>query len=55
MTRLYPDLVQVLPEFHLRRSLWVMCHRDIEAVPRVRLVVDFLKETVKSNRALLMR
>ncbi|MCK5933860.1 transcriptional regulator, LysR family [Fulvimarina manganoxydans] len=55
MTRLYPDLVQVLPEIHLRRSLWVMCHRDIEAVPRVRLVVDFLKETVRSNRELLMR
>lgn len=38
-----PDLLPVLPEFELlRMDVWLVMHRDLRAVHRVRLLFDFL-------------
>jgi DNA-binding transcriptional LysR family regulator len=43
----YPELERVLPdEIDLQRQYWISCHRDLLQSPRVRAVIDFLKEAV---------
>ncbi|MEK1874293.1 MAG: LysR family transcriptional regulator [Rhizobium altiplani] len=43
----YPELERVLPEeVDLRRHYWITCHRDLRQSPRVRAVIDFLREAV---------
>jgi DNA-binding transcriptional LysR family regulator len=43
----YPELECVLPdEVDLSRSYWITCHQDQKQAPRVRAVIDFLREAV---------
>lgn len=45
------DLEIVLPEeIELKRTYWLVCHRDLVAVPRVRAVREFLIQSVRENR-----
>ncbi|MBB4186982.1 LysR family transcriptional regulator [Sinorhizobium terangae] len=56
MARDEPNLDIVLPEeIELKRTYWMICHRDLIAVPRVRAVRDFLIEAVSENRSCFMR
>ncbi len=49
---LYPELVRVLPdEVDLCRNYWVTCHQDMRQAPRVRAVIEFLREAVKGEDA----
>lgn len=46
----YPELQMVLPnEVDLERHYWITCHRDLRHVPRVRIIIDFLTESVRRN------
>ncbi|MDO1585363.1 LysR family transcriptional regulator [Rhizobium oryzicola] len=47
----YPELKGVLPDVLLRRHYWIVCHNDLLHVPRVRSVMQFLRDTVQENRA----
>ncbi|MBY2942462.1 LysR family transcriptional regulator [Rhizobium leguminosarum] len=48
----YPELVRVLPdEIDLKRHYWITCHRDLKQAPRVRAVIDFLREAVRGEDA----
>ncbi|WP_454855902.1 LysR family transcriptional regulator [Rhizobium binxianense] len=48
----YPELVRVLPdEIDLKRHYWITCHRDLRQAPRVRAVIDFLREAVRGEDA----
>ncbi|KQV70164.1 LysR family transcriptional regulator [Rhizobium sp. Root1220] len=43
----YPELEIVLPgEIDLTRHYWITCHQDLRQSPRVRAVIDFLREAV---------
>lgn len=56
MAREEPDLQIVLPEeIELKRTYWMVCHRDLVAVPRVRAVREFLMQIVKENRGYFTR
>lgn len=45
------DLEIVLPEeIELKRTYWLVCHRDLVTVPRVRAVREFLMQSVRENR-----
>ncbi|MFK0277733.1 LysR family transcriptional regulator [Ensifer sp. NPDC090286] len=45
------DLEIVLPEeIELKRTYWLVCHRDLVAVPRVRAVREFLMQSVREDR-----
>ena len=45
------DLEIVLPEeIELKRTYWLVCHRDLVAVPRVKAVREFLMQSVRENR-----
>ncbi|MCA1407556.1 LysR family transcriptional regulator [Ensifer sp. IC3342] len=56
MARDEPNLEIVLPEeIELKRTYWMICHRDLIAVPRVRAVRDFLVEAVRENRSCFLR
>ena len=45
------ELVRVMPDsVSIRRSYWLAVHADQRRLPRIRAVVDFLLELVKSNR-----
>lgn len=45
-----PRLVQILPEqISVLRDFWLSVHKDIEHIPRVRLVLDFLKNLIQEN------
>ncbi|MBP1888146.1 LysR family transcriptional regulator [Sinorhizobium mexicanum] len=56
MARDEPNLEIVLPEeIELKRTYWMICHRDLIAVPRVRAVRDFLIEAVSENRSCFLR
>ena len=37
----------------LSRELWLLVHRDLRNVPRIRLLIDFLAECCLRDRALL--
>jgi hypothetical protein len=42
----------VLPEeIDLKRHYWITCHRDLKQAPRVRAVIDFLREAVRGEDA----
>jgi DNA-binding transcriptional LysR family regulator len=44
-------LVQIMPsEMTVRRSYWLVMHADLEGLPRVRAVVDFLDEIMGNLR-----
>lgn len=46
----YPDLAIVLPdEVTLRRSYWLVCHRDLRDVPRIRSVAGFIVEAYQAD------
>ncbi|TWG97038.1 LysR family transcriptional regulator [Mesorhizobium sp. J18] len=46
---LYPDLVPVIPrEVHLDRDYWSICHEDLAAAPRIRMLTDFIKTEAKA-------
>ncbi|OAP39164.1 LysR family transcriptional regulator [Sinorhizobium glycinis] len=46
----------VLPdEIELKRTYWLICHRDLIAMPRVRAVRDFLVEAVRESRGSFLR
>jgi DNA-binding transcriptional LysR family regulator len=43
-------LVQILPtDMEVRRSYWLVMHADMEGLPRVRAVVDFLDDVMRST------
>ena len=51
ITRKQPDLEIVLPdEVELRRSYWLVCHRDLSQIPRVRMVRDYIFQSVGANQ-----
>lgn len=46
-----PRLVRILPAaVEVRRSYWLVIHEDLQRVPRIRAVADFLGEIVAENR-----
>ncbi len=56
ITRSLPDLEIVLPEeVELRRSYWLMRHRDLSQIPRVRMVTDYIFDAVKENQRAFLR
>jgi DNA-binding transcriptional LysR family regulator len=48
-----PRLVRILPDIVVHRPYWLLFHADRQRVPRIRAVVSFLNELVKSNRQAL--
>lgn len=49
-----PGLVRVLPASQgVVRSLWLVLHRDLRHVPRVRALADFLTELLGQEQPLL--
>ncbi|RVG84009.1 LysR family transcriptional regulator [Sinorhizobium meliloti] len=51
-----PNLEIVLPdEIELKRTYWLICHRDLIAIPRVRAVRDFLVDAAVENRGCFLR
>ncbi|MCJ9750850.1 LysR family transcriptional regulator [Neorhizobium sp. BETTINA12A] len=56
ITRVQPDLEIVLPdEVELRRGYWLMCHRDLSQIPRVRMVTDYIFQSVRANQHAFLR
>ena len=56
ITRSLPDLEIVLPEeVELRRAYWLMRHRDLSQIPRVRMVSDYIFDAVKANQRAFLR
>jgi DNA-binding transcriptional LysR family regulator len=56
ITRTQPDLQIVLPdEVELRRNYWLVCHRDLSHIPRVRMVTDYIFDAVKHNQNAFLR
>ena len=52
----YPELQIVLPDtVELRRSYWLLCHRDLRQVPRIRGVIDFIFEAARGSQRLFLR
>ena len=52
----HPELEIVLADqIELRRHYWLICHHDLRNVPRVRAVIDFLFNIVRSNVASFLR
>jgi len=52
----YPELAIVLPQtVELRRSYWLVCHRDLRDVPRIRSVIGYIEKTVRTNAAGFVR
>lgn len=50
------NLEIVLPdEIELKRTYWLICHRDLIAMPRVRAVRDFLVDAAAENRGCFLR
>lgn len=48
-----PALVEVqLPEAPPKRELWLLTRRDVQTTPRIRAVVDFLLDIIRSERSL---
>jgi DNA-binding transcriptional LysR family regulator len=40
----YPELVPVIPrEVHLERDYWAICHKDLAAAPRIRMLMGFVR------------
>ncbi len=49
-----PTLVTVLPGRRIRRSFWLVTHKDTHQLARVRACRDWLLETVQRNREILL-
>jgi DNA-binding transcriptional LysR family regulator len=50
-----PRLVQILPDqVSVLRDFWLSVHKDLEHIPRVRLVLDFLKDLIVDNADFLI-
>jgi len=50
IARQYPELEIVLAgEVELRRQYWLLCHRDLRHIPRVKAVADFIVGAVKAS------
>lgn len=46
----YPELEPVLPKkVHLERDYWRICHQDLTATPRIRMLTDFIKAQADEN------
>lgn len=40
----FPELQPVIPrDVHLERHYWAICHKDLAAAPRIRILIDFIK------------
>jgi Transcriptional regulator len=51
-----PDLQIVLPrEITLTRNYWLVCHRDLSSVPRVRFVSDYIYAAVRASQDSFLR
>ncbi|MEE4455024.1 LysR substrate-binding domain-containing protein, partial [Novosphingobium resinovorum] len=47
-----PGLVHLLPDrVEARRSYWLAMHKDLQRLPRIRAVIEFLDEIVAENHA----
>ncbi|MCA1492747.1 LysR family transcriptional regulator [Sinorhizobium alkalisoli] len=56
MARNEPALEIVLPgEVELKRTYWLICHRDLMAMPRVRAVRDFLVELAGESQGCFLK
>ena len=56
IAREQPDLQIVLPdEVNLMRNYWLVCHRDLSHVPRVRIVADFIFDAVRASQDAFLR
>ena len=56
IAREQPDLEIVLPDqITLTRSYWLVCHRDLSTVPRVRFVSDYIYAAVRTNQDAFLR
>ena len=45
-------LVRVLrTEINLIRDWWLVVHQDLQSVPRIRAVIDFILEIVREKKA----
>jgi DNA-binding transcriptional LysR family regulator len=52
----YPDLQIVLSEeVYLRRSYWLLCHRDRRDIPRLRGVMHFILTSVRASPGMFIR
>ncbi len=50
-----PALVRILPsEFNPRLDLWLLTHRELKFTARIRATLDFIKEVLESDSALLL-
>ncbi len=47
-------LVRVLPDHAIRRSFWLVTHRDIRDAPRVRAFVDWIVAAAAAGRGVLL-
>lgn len=46
----HPDLVPVLPrEVRIERDYWLICHDDLAAAPRIRILSDFIREEARAQ------
>lgn len=46
-----PNLIRILPsDLEVQRSYWLVMHADLQALPRVRAVVDFLNDVMRNRR-----
>ncbi|MCJ8521596.1 DNA-binding transcriptional LysR family regulator [Pseudorhizobium tarimense] len=56
IARHQPDLQILLPEeLTLTRNYWLVCHKDLSHVPRVRLVADFIFSAVHTSQDVFLR
>ncbi|MEC9067295.1 LysR family transcriptional regulator [Pelagerythrobacter marinus] len=49
-----PGLVPVCPDRAIVRSFWIVTHRDMHGLPRVRIARDWLLECVRAGHSLLI-
>ena len=49
-----PDLVRLLPDtIDIDRSFWLVMHRDVQKITRIRLFIDWLVQIVESDPTIL--
>ncbi|ORE91096.1 LysR family transcriptional regulator [Stappia sp. 22II-S9-Z10] len=50
------ELIRLLPgEVDLARDWWLTVHQDLQSVPRIRAVIDFIVASMRRDRAVLRR
>lgn len=55
MVRRRPGLIRVMPsEIDLVRDWWLVVHSDLQNVPRIRAVIDFINKTMRRDHSALM-